>query len=358
MKTMLFNLKTKREYVATSLIAIGILISVNCGKGGDDSTPTPPPNTTTFTNPLRNGADPWVVADAGTYYYTQTAGTRVNLWKTTSMSKLGTASMVTAYQPTNGAPNSQNVWAPELHKLDNKWYIYYTAGSGPDETQRTWVLENTSADPTTGTWTDKGRIFNTDADFWAIDGTIMQYNGSNYFVWSGRPDVSIQNQNLYIAKMVNPWTLALPTATISLPQQGWEKNGGPVNEAPEHIQRNGKDFLTFSASGCWTDDYALGLLTLKAGGDPLVAGDWIKSAQPVFSKKPSGNAYSPGHNAFFKSKDGTEDWIIYHANSNSNDGCSDRRTIRMQKFTWNGDGSPNFGTPVSTGTQIPFPSGE
>ncbi|RYY58421.1 MAG: glycosyl hydrolase family 43 [Chitinophagaceae bacterium] len=307
---------------------------------------------------MRNGSDPWVIGKDGYYYYSQTMGNRIVLWKTEKMSSLGTASQVTVYTPPAGASNSANVWAPELHYLDGKWYIYYTAGSGPDGTQRTWVLENASADPTTGTWTDKGRIFLADSDFWAIDGTVMEYNGQRYFIWSGRPDLSQQKQNLYIAKMGDPWTLTGTTTMISEPVISWEVNGGPVNEGPEYLTHNGKNFLVYSASGCWTDDYSLGLLTLKEAGNPLLATDWTKSTQPVFTKNTTGKAYAPGHNAFFKSKDGSEDWILYHANSNSGDGCGEKRTVRMQEFTWNADGSPAFGTPVATLQSKPVPSGE
>lgn len=351
-------MNTWNKSVTRLFFSLLILSAVTCGKkGGSDEPPAPPP-ANTFTNPVRNGADPWVIQKDGFYYYSQTMGNRIVLWKTEAMSKLQTALMVTAYQPTAGSANSANIWAPELHFLDGKWYIYYTAGSGPDNTQRTWVLENASADPTTGSWTDKGKISATNADFFSIDGTVMELNGNRYFVWSGRPDQSVQNQNLYIARMSNPWTLSTTATRISAPDLSWERNGGPVNEAPEYLAHNGKNFLVYSASGCWTDDYALGMLTLKDAGDPLVASDWTKLMQPVFTKNTNGNAYGPGHNAFFKSKNGSEDWIIYHANTNSGDGCSERRSIRMQKFTWNTDGTPQFGTAVSTGSALTIPAGE
>jgi GH43 family beta-xylosidase len=99
-------------------------------------------------------------------------------------------------------------------------------------------------------------------------------------------------------------------------------------------------------------------MTLKDGGDPLNAGDWTKSTSPVFVKKPSSSAYGPGHNSFFKSVDGSEDWIIYHANPSPGLACGDARNPRMQKFTWNADGTPNFGEPVKTGTAIQKPAGE
>ncbi|MBO9562146.1 MAG: glycoside hydrolase family 43 protein [Niastella sp.] len=353
-------MNTFKKIIPFLLIAALAGSTPYCGKSGNNQ-PAPPPavDTTKFTNPLLSGSDPWVTSKDGVYYYTHTLGNKVAIWKTTAMSKLSMATRKDIFLPTPGTPTSSNIWAPEIHYLDGKWYCYYTAGAGPDETQRTWVLENSSADPTTGTWTDKGRLFTTNTDFWAIDGTILEYNGSRYFVWSGRPNPPILNQNIYIAAMSNPYTLQGPATMISKAELSWETNGAPVNEAPQVLKNSsGKTFLIYSASGCWTDDYALGMLTLKDGGNPLVAADWTKNPQPVFVKKPENKAYAPGHNAFFKSVNGAEDWIIYHANNNSGDGCSEKRNIRMQKFTWNADGTPNFGIPVTPGMMVEKPKGE
>lgn len=348
----------KKLVIVTALIGVSFLLQF-CGKK-NGSTPTPqPPAVKTFSNPLLNGADPWVIKKDGFYYYLHTSGNRVVLWKTNAVSKLGSITGTEIFKAATGQPNAENVWAPELHFLDGKWYIYYTAGSGPDDTQRTWVLENSNADPLLGTWIDKGRLFTTDANFWAIDGTVLEYNGSKYFLWSGRPNAPIQNQNIYIAKMTNAYTLETPTVMLTKPELGWELNGGPVNEAPQILKNNaGKVFLVYSASGCWTDDYALGMLSLNDGGNPMTASNWTKKQQPVFTKNPTGNGYGPGHNAFFKSPDGTEDWIMYHANSNTGQGCGANRNVRIQKFIWNPDGTPNFGIPTQIGVASNVPAGE
>lgn len=346
--------------LASSSVAFLVLLLMlwGCGKDGGNDSGTPVP-VKTFVNPVMNGSDPWIIRHGGQYYYTQTMGNRVVLWKNPRVSDIASGMSAEVFRPVAGQPYSANVWAPELHRLDDKWYLYITGGSGPDETQRTWVLENIAADPLTGSWTMKGRIFATDANFWAIDGTILDYGVSRYFLWSGRPDGSRQDQWIYIAKMLNPWTIDGPSAVLTKPELAWERAGGPVNEAPQILKnKDGRVFMVYSASGCWTDDYALGMLTLKANGNPMIPGDWEKSAKPVFSKNPAGNAFGPGHNAFFQSPDGSEDWLIYHANNNSGEGCGERRNVRIQPFSWNGSGIPQFGVPVRTGVAVTKPSGE
>lgn len=351
----------KRLYI---FLLIALVAPGACRKKGGTPAPNPPtPTETTFINPLLNsGPDPWIVKKDSLYYYTHTVGDRITVWRTKKVSELGSAPSQSIWVAPGTGPNSRNVWAPELHYINNKWYAYYTAGSSADlATQRTFVLENANADPWTGTWTDKGQIRDAAADFFAIDGTVFTHNGNNYFAWSGQASASDNTQRIYIARMADPWTLATARSLISSPQFTWETNGAPppVNEAPQFLKNpGGKVFLIYSASGCWTDDYALGMLTLSDGGDPLNPAHWTKTPAPVFTKNPGGAAYGPGHNSFFKSANGAEDWILYHANPGAGQGCGNFRSPRMQKFTWNADGTPNFGQPVSTGIKIQKPSGE
>ena len=340
-----------------------ISVAISCGKGNGSGGTNPPPPANTFTNPLLpSGPDPWIIKKDNYYYYTNTLGNRIALWRTTKVSDLKNALIQNIWTAPAVGASSKNVWAPELHLLNNKWYVYYTAGSSTDlSTQRTFVLENSNADPLSGSWTEKGQIGDPAANYFAIDGTVLSYNNNNYFIWSGQSNASDNTQRVYIARMSDPWTLATSRTLISSPQFTWEMMGAPpaVNEGPEILKSStGKVFLIYSASGCWTDDYTLGMLTLKDNGDPLNATDWIKSSTPVFVKKPSNNVFAPGHNSFFKSADGAEDWILYHANSSSGQGCGDTRNPRIQKFTWNADGTPNFGEPVKINVPINKPSGE
>lgn len=80
----------------------------------------------TFTNPiLGDGADPWVVRhDDGFYYYTQTTGSDITLWRTKDITDLENAERKVVWMPAQGAVNGTHLWAPELHLLDGRWYIY------------------------------------------------------------------------------------------------------------------------------------------------------------------------------------------------------------------------------------------
>ena len=359
----MLRLSVRSSRVLGPLVLLWLL---SCSKDPGSSVapapaPPPAPAAATFTNPLlASGPDPWVEQKDGFYYFLATTGDNITIRKTAKMADLGAAPATVVWTPTPSSSNANNVWAPELHFLDGKWYLYYTAGAAAQAccgSQRSWVLENASADPTAGAWTDKGRIYTAANDYWSIDMTVFELNGSRYALWSGQ-EANSDQQNIYIAAMSNPWTLAGPRVLLSKPELSWELNGYPkVNEGPEILQHNGKTFLTYSASHCSTDDYALGLLTLT-GTDPLDPAAWTKSQTPVFTKNPGGGAYGPGHNGFFVSKDGTQNWLVYHANSAANQGCGNPRNPRMQAFTWNADGSPNFGTPVAINTPLARPGGE
>ena len=358
------------KLIAGWLVSVAPLLLAACGKGSSNLPPVPvnppPPLAadTSFTNPLlTSGPDPWVIQQDTTYYYMHTLGDHLAIWPTSKMSQLSKASPTTIWTPPTSGSWSKEIWAPELHKFQGKWYMYFAADDGNNDNHRIYALENDDASPLTANWTFKGKIADTTADRWAIDASAFEYNGNLYLIWSGWQGTVNTEQDIFIARLSDPLTMQGQRVLISSPTQPWEKAGSnplpTINEGPEAlINPNGQLFLTYSASGCWTDNYCLGLLTLKPGGNPLTPADWTKSPNPVFSSQTAGGAYAPGHNGFFVSRDGTQNWILYHANASAGLGCGNARSPRMQSFTWNTDGTPNFGVPVKINTPIKKPSGE
>lgn len=305
---------------------------------------------------LEEGPDPWVIHHQGHYYLTCTTGDGVHLWKSRTLGGLGQVEPVKVWSAPSHGPCSRNVWAPELHWVDGSWYIYLAADDGNDFNHRMWVLRATSDDPLGG-FELIGKIHDC-ADQWAIDGTVLQLPGGRLFlVWSGwnRPPGP---QNLYIAPMSYPWALSGPRVCISRPEHDWEKRGWPVNEGPAILQRNGRIFIVYSASGGSTEDYCLGMLTCE-DGNVLNPASWTKTPQPVFCKHVGdlGSVYTTGHCSFVRSPDGREDWMVYHG-KDTNDGGWRWRSVRAQRIGWNGDDTPNLGTPIPAGVPMTGPSGE
>ncbi|WP_327745628.1 family 43 glycosylhydrolase [Streptomyces europaeiscabiei] len=315
-----------------------------------------------FTNPVKSqkGADPWLEYHNGNYYLITTTFTGVlTMRKSPTLAGLSTAPSVQVWSDTNSARNN-NIWAPEIHFIDGKWYLYYSAapaGVACCDSQRTHVLESAGSDPM-GPYTYKNTLTgsNLTPGGWLIDASVLRHDDKLYLVGSGF--IGGSKQSLVIAPMSNPYTLSSQTfSIISSPTLSWETQGGAVNEGPEPLYHDGRTFLSFSASSCSTPDYKLGQLELT-GSDPLLASSWTKKQTPVFQRNDAAGVYGPGHNGFFTSPDGTENWIVYHGNNSANGGCGNGRTTRAQKFTWNADGTPDFGTPVALGTTLPGPSGE
>lgn len=308
----------------------------------------------TFTNPLiSNGADPWLEYYNGNYYLTTTTwNSQIVMRKSPTIAGLKTAAAVYVWSDTT-ASRCCNIWAPEIHRLNGpsgyRWYLMYSAGVSTDlGGQKNHVLESEGDDPM-GPYRYRG---NPLSSTWNIDGSYLEYGGSIYMLWSQWVG---SYQTIFINKMSNPWTLSGSATAIATPTWSWEMVSSNVNEAPEIIQKNGRTFMSFSASSCNTPDYKLGLMELT-GTNPLSASSWIKTASAVFSK--ANGVYGPGHNGFFTSPDGTEDWLVYHGNASSSQGCGDTRSTRVQKINWNSDGTPNLGSPVSTSTAVTVPSGE
>lgn len=342
-------------FTAVSLSRLAVLIATSFRLVAD-------PERAGLVNPIvAPGPDPWIRHHDGAYWFTATAGNRIDLRTSKTLAGLRDATPTTVWRAPERGPCSRDIWAPEFHLLDGRWFLYFTATDEhrTDANRRVYVLRSDS-DRLPGNFTEMGRLAVTGDDAYAIDATVhRRADGRLYALWSGRERSERGPQNIYIAEMANPWTLKGPRIRISTPDQPWERHGWEVNEGPEVLERNGRMWVVYSGSGFSTPQYALGLLTLEDGADPMDSSRWKKSKEPVFRAvdRPVGGVYGPGHNGFFRSPDGTEDWIVYHAwDRKETRGL--QRSTRVQRFTWSNEGLPVFGEPVQPGIRLEAPSGE
>nr|WP_276046621.1 MULTISPECIES: glycoside hydrolase family 43 protein [unclassified Sphingomonas] len=307
-----------------------------------------------FHNPLLpSGADPWIVRDGDVYYHMHTTGRGLEIWKTRDVTDLAHAEHRVVWRPSQPAANGVSIWAPELHHINGRWYIYYTAaetGHDDDAHRGIFVLENAATDPTTGDWIDRGRLATARP---GIDGTTFAYGGKRYFVYS--PYVGADS-DIAIVAMRDPVTLSGPETIIARPDQPWERQGGrQILEGPEFLGGpKGDLFLTYSGSACWSDGYALGMLHAASGSDPLDPAVWTKRPKPVLASSAKAQVFAPGHNGFFTTPKG-ETWIVYHANPAAGMRCGPQRSPRIQRLTWGRDGAPRIPAPVGLGVALDEP---
>lgn len=315
-----------------------------------------------YNNPIvLQRADPWVYRHTdGYYYFTASVPeyNRIEIRKAKMIQGLSSSVPVVVWTRHDSGPMSKHIWAPEIHCIDGKWYIYFAAGEVEDIWKiRPYVLECSGPDPMTGTWIEKGMIQKAENDpfsfaEFSLDATTFEHLGKRYLVWAQKVNGAGGISNLYIAEMSNPWTLSTVQVMISTPDYPWERHGFWVNEGPAVIKRNGRIFVSYSASA--TDHhYCMGLLTASDEDDLLDPNSWSKAKKPVFESNGKTGQYGPGHNSFTVSCDKAEDIFIYHARNYKEiqgDPLYDpNRHTRAQKLNWNTDGTPNFGIPVEDG---------
>jgi uncharacterized sulfatase len=318
-----------------------------------------------FVNPIGEGADPWVVRDANSdrYLWCLSEGNRAIAIQTSDrLTSLGRKHIV--WQAPDTGPYSREVWAPELHYLDDRWHIYFAASDGRNENHLAYVLKSRTSDPlseydlhgplATGDGQD-GRSPN----IWAIDMTVLPHQGKRYAVWSGWDRPGSDQQYLYIAEMKSATELAGPRVRLCRNDDYlWERtepNEGArgLNEGPQVLQRNGRTFVVYSCGASWLPTYKLGLLSLD-GDNPLDADAWTKSESPVFAG--TNATYGVGHSCFVKSANGRQWWHVYHAKRDRNPGW--RRAIHVQPMRFGRAGKPIFGQPVVGGEVLQRPGGE
>jgi GH43 family beta-xylosidase len=284
-----------------------------------------------------------MIHHGGFYYYCESRNKRqICIRRSRTIAGIGADPGVCVWTAPARGGNSRNVWAPELHLIDGRWFIYYAADDGNNANHRMWVLEAEGSDPR-GKFKCRGRL---ETGGWAIDGTVLTLSDARkYFVWSGWPGKTDGQQNLYIAPMRDPLTLSGPRVLLTTPTESWEKVAMPICEGPQVLRRNGDLFIVYSASGSWTADYCLGMLHNKTT-DVLNPSKWVKHG-PVFKR--TEEIWGVGHCSFVKSLCQSEDWIIYHAKSDRKHGWEDR-DVHAKRFEWSSDGFPDFGEPLPRST--------
>lgn len=306
-------------------------------------------------------ADPFIYKHTdGYYYFTASVPQydRIELRRAKTIAELATAPTVDAWHKPDTGPYSELVWAPEIHfnkdpsSGEYAWYVYFAAAPSREIKfdlfqHRMYAIRNKNANPLEGEWEFMGQV-DSGIDTFCLDATTFTHKDVLYYVWAQK-DVNIRgNSNIYIAPMKTPWELASEPVMLTKPEFEWEIRGFWVNEGPSIVKRNGKIFLSYSASAT-DENYAMGLLWIDADADVLNPDNWHKAQAPVLCSDIPNKIFGPGHNSFTYAEDGDTVMLVYHARTYTEiEGDPlwnpDRHTF-VKPLRWNEQGMPVFGKP-------------
>lgn len=302
-----------------------------------------------FENPIaEQRADPWVhKTDDGIYYLVATVPEydRIVIRKAVTINGLKTAEEKVVWRKHEKGVMGHHIWAPELHRIDNTWYIYFAAGESENIWNiRMWVLSNNSDDPMVGEWKEKGQI-TTERESFSLDATTFEHKGKRYLIWAQNVRGGDHGTALVLSEMKNPTTLTGPEVVLTEPEFNWERMKYNVNEGAAVLKRNGKIFVTYSASAT-NHNYCMGLLWIDEDSDLLDISNWTKSPGPVFYTNEELKRFGPGHNSFTVAEDRETVIMIYHARDykeiQGHELSDPNRATRARVVRWTESGFPDF----------------
>ena len=283
-----------------------------------------------YNDPLVLGrADPYVYKHTdGTYYFTATypAYDRICIRKSATINGITAAEEKVIWRKHDEGVMASHIWAPEIHYIDGKWYIYFAAGESKKIWEiRPYVLECTGPDPMNDPWIElgmmqahrspSGRRKNGYDSYsfteFSLDATTFEHRGKRYFIWAEKVHRRFGISNLYIAEMESPNKLKTVQVLLTTPDYDWERIDFWVCEGPAVLKYNGKIFVTYSASATG-QMYCMGMLSADEDADLLDPHSWTKKRYPVLKTDPEKKVFGPGHNCFTTGDDGEVLCILHY----------------------------------------------
>lgn len=110
---------------------------------------------------IEQRADPHIYLHTdGYYYFTASVPEydRIELRRSRELAELSTTNeIITAWTKPETGPCSDLIWAPEIHYINNHWYIYFAAAPNREIKDaafqhRMYVIGNESENPLEGEW--------------------------------------------------------------------------------------------------------------------------------------------------------------------------------------------------------------
>ncbi len=279
-----------------------------------------------YPNPfILERADPYITkGNDGYYYFTASYPAlenvdngydRIILRRSKTVLGLTTAEEHTIWRAHNEGVMSKHIWAPEIHFIGGKWYIFFAAG----EMENVWnirpfVLMCEGDDPINDKWIEMGKMRASEGDTrsfteFSLDMTYFENNGKHYLIWAEK----LGDSSLFMAEIDSekPWQLTSKPILLTKPEFEWEKIRHRVNEGPTVLKTEDKVYVFFSASGTGAE-YCIGKLYADKDADLMDINSWTKCSEPALQTEDLIGEAGPGHNSFVVDENG-DLLLVYHA---------------------------------------------
>ncbi len=317
-----------------------------------------------YKNPfIPERADPFITKGPdGIYYFTASYPAyddelhgydRIILRKSDTVNGLADAKELCIWKAHKSGVMSRHIWAPEMHFIGGKWYIFFAAATSEDKWNiKPYVLRCQGENPYCEDWEEMGVVERTNDDelsfrCFSLDMTYFEHNGKHYLIWAQIEG----NSSLFMAETFEeaPWKLKTKPILLSKPEYDWEKVVYQVNEGAAVLKTEKKIYIFFSASGTGAE-YCIGRLEADIKDELMNKDVWTKLPLPVLQTSDLSGEAGPGHNSFVTDEDGNL-LLIYHARPSSHlekkcgtyneeslyDPC---RHTRIRKVSFDNNGNP------------------
>lgn len=296
-----------------------------------------------------NKADPCICKWKGKYYFISTNDLdrehTIYMREADSIPGLVTARQVKILDAYTYPHLVGLLWAPELHIIEGKLYIFHagTPQGFLQERSHVMVLKENGNPMKASDWEAPVPVLRRDGSYLygeegiTLDMTVFEAGGRHYACWSQRQFKPVdQGAWLYIALIDSkePWKLTTDPVLLSMPEYGWANNHTFVDEGPFALKTKDKLYLTFSSAAV-DSTYVVGLMSTDPDADLLNPDNWLKENYPLLSSRSVEGEFGTGHNAYVTDDDGLV-WNTYHARP----GVDGPRSTGIRRVHFNAEGFP------------------
>lgn len=348
-----------------NLIFLSLFLISLSHPGGFAQSPAVQQQKKTFQNPLPvQFGDPYVLKDGDMYYmYGTGGGAKKGFAAYSSRDMVNWDFLGQVYTATSDSWGIDAFWAPEVYKVKDKYYMFYSAQwkNNPTNELENFMIGIAVADKPGGPFKDFSDkpIFNP--GYPIIDANVFFDNNGKIYLYYSRccykhpveSEIATQaKQKGWFDEIEESWVygvelkpdfsgvigepvlLLRPPVRIDDRQSEWESRSVTTREVNRRWTegsvtfKNGSTyFMMYSANHFAGQNYAVGYATATS---PL--GPYQKASNnPVLQKNTAkgGNVTGTGHNSITYSPDGKEMFCVYHGRTTA---TGDERVVFIDRM--------------------------